>query len=169
MAQLSRAALISFFETGDKPEGFEFADLIDSIPNFVDDGIGVWEKFTFDYTAFQPNPGPSGFITIKNVPARSILSNAQIKHSIAWSGGPIIGASLSLYEITQDVQFTISANVFVPPANTGGASGRAASNAIFDFNNPYDISLAILVIGGVINDLTQGTVDVWIKVDQLPA
>ena len=40
MAQLSRAALKLYFETGDIPTDVQFADLIDSFQNFSDDGAG---------------------------------------------------------------------------------------------------------------------------------
>lgn len=40
MAQLGRAALEAFFETGDKPTQAQFADLIESCLNLVDDGPG---------------------------------------------------------------------------------------------------------------------------------
>ncbi len=36
-----RATLKDFFETGDFPTEVEFADFIDSVPNFDDDGIEV--------------------------------------------------------------------------------------------------------------------------------
>lgn len=45
MTQRSRSALKAFFETGDKPTEAQFADLIDSCPNFVDDGIPDFVKF----------------------------------------------------------------------------------------------------------------------------
>lgn len=45
MTALSRAALKAFFETGDKPTEAQFSDLIDSVPNLVDDGIPVVQLF----------------------------------------------------------------------------------------------------------------------------
>ncbi|MEE8209002.1 MAG: hypothetical protein V3T88_08655 [Nitrosomonadaceae bacterium] len=41
MAEISRASLKSFYETGDFPTEGQFSDLIDSSPNFVDDGASV--------------------------------------------------------------------------------------------------------------------------------
>jgi len=52
MAQLSRAALEAFFETGDKPSESNFVDLIDSCLNFVSDGAPIKvESVTISRTA----------------------------------------------------------------------------------------------------------------------
>ncbi len=168
MAILDRAALKLFFETGDKPTQAQFADFIDSVPNFDDDGIGVWTKFTFDFTDFQPNAGTAGLVTIISLPALSILDNVQIKHSTPWAGGPIINSVMVLADPGGLFQYSTILDVFSFPAPTFGVSGRTVVNAIFDASGAFNLSLGLTVFGGVIDDLSQGDVNVWLKIDQLP-
>lgn len=41
MSQVNRTALKGYFETGDVPTQAQFINLMDSVPNFVDDGVIV--------------------------------------------------------------------------------------------------------------------------------
>jgi len=53
MAQVNRATLKTYFETGDKPTQGQFENLIDSVPNLVDDGVPSTTRF-FEYANVQP-------------------------------------------------------------------------------------------------------------------
>lgn len=168
MALRTRAELDAFFETGDKPTEQQFADLIESSINIPDDGIRGWQKFTIDFTDFQPNATAFGNIQIIAPPALSILTSLQLKHSTAWTGGAITLSVLSVRDPSQLFQYSSVHTVFTAPTDTDGTSGRNELDVILDAANPGSINLILAVANGVIDDLTQGVVDVWLLIDQLP-
>jgi len=55
MAIVDRATLKTFFETGDHPSQSQFATLIDSCINIVDDGGALWILKKILYSDFQPS------------------------------------------------------------------------------------------------------------------
>lgn len=169
MATLGRTALEAFFETGDKPTQEQFTNLIESCVNIKDDGYGVWEKLTVSYTDFQPSGAAAGIIAIKAVPAKSYLVGVQIKNTSQWLGGAITSAIVAVSDATGAFQYSRTHDCFIAPTPIYGVSGRTFLNIILDSDDPDNIYLGLQVVGGVINDLTQGTLDVWLKVDQLPA
>jgi len=60
MAEKDRADLEAYFETGDTPTEAEFAELIESVPNFQDDAILF--DFEFDIIAYSGGGQANAFV-----------------------------------------------------------------------------------------------------------
>lgn len=94
MAQLDRAALKAFFETGDKPTESQFSDFIDSILNIIDDSPLIKTEITLIpadvLTIFSnpkiviPAPGPNKYIFVSEF--HIFLDFNSIPYSFSESG-----------------------------------------------------------------------------------
>lgn len=177
MAQLDRAALKAFFETGDKPTQTQFADLIDSLFNFIDDFSLPFIKVTKLFSDFQPNATNTGIIPFAVVPAGYQINRLFIKHSTLFSGGLINSAKIFVRDSSNQIDLMPSLyDVYQPPGDTIGIISAAmnttsATNRIMDFINPSNILLGLTVDDpprtAIIDDLTQGSLDIYYRLDKI--
>lgn len=115
MAELSRAALKLFFETGDLPTEAQFADLIDSSPNINDD--------------FGGDPADSLFIKVAVSSAQILTLNSVPVQIIA---APAAGLAIVPFKIIQRYIF-VTAAYTVNTATELFISGEP--NDIFELSN----------------------------------
>lgn len=105
MSQRDRNTLKSYFQKGDVPTEAQFADLIDSMPNFTDDGLereaGGW--------ALYPKPDSTLRITLHDAPASPAVWSLELtagkKLSIANGKGETV------MELAQDKTVTFYGTV----------------------------------------------------------
>lgn len=174
MAELGRAALKAFFEAGDTPTESQFSDLIDSLVNIVDDDFCEWNKVTINFDDFQPEVGKTKFIDAFNVPAGYQVHRLIIHPTIAFTGAPITNATVELYEETDTAAYhSTTVVVFTAPTDKSGKVSPGyitASNYLIDFTTGNNVRIKLVIIGALaeINDLTQGSLDIYYKLDKLP-
>ena len=173
MSQLGRAALKAFFEAGDTPTESQFVDLIDSLVNIIDDHFCEWNKVTINFDDFQPDATKIKFINAFSVPAGSQLHRLILHPTINFIGGPITAANIEIYEETDSFAYVnADANVF---AAITGKSGKVSpgyltnGNFLIDFAAGNNIRARLEVVGALaeINDLIQGSLDIYYKLDKL--
>jgi hypothetical protein len=168
MAQQDRTTLKTFFETGDFPTEAQFGALIDSEFNIEDDFQSGWFKASFNFAAFQPNATPVGELPFFTLNANSLPIMLKLKHTTAWTGGPITSTTGSLQNSGNLNVYLVQTGIHLAPANDIGSFGTGTSNTIPDQANPQIITIGISTLNGVIDDLTQGDIDCWILPMQLP-
>jgi len=173
MPQLNRLALKAFFEAGDTPTESQFVDLIDSLLNIIDDNHVPWQKTTINFDDFQPDAAKIKFITAFNVPAGEQVYRFIIHPTISFSGGPITDAHIVLYEETDNAPYeNTDINVFSVISNKSGrvSPGHIKSDDyLIDFQAGSDIHIRLEIVGidAEINDLTQGSFDIYYKSDKI--
>ena len=103
MAELNRADLKAFFETGDKPTEAQFADLIDSLFDFVDDvnKLIAFGRVTFASTTIPEiiNDSDSD-ITFTIIPATNNLHMANDGGAVSF-----LKSYINLHDTFSDIGF----------------------------------------------------------------
>lgn len=117
-----------------------------------------WVKYTATYANFQPNGGNSGILTVGQIPAGAVVMAMKMKHSISFSGGTIATAT-----VASTPYFPIGFNVFSAPGDTNGTLATGLSGSILNHSSTTPITLTLTVSGDVIDSLTTGSVDLWLK------
>jgi len=124
----------------------------------------VAAKFIVDYTQFQPNGGVSGQVSLFKLPAAGIMTMIKIKHSVPFTGGAVSSAGLLVKDTTIGTGYYSIFDVFQPVApNTGYQATGMELQTIPDQFTASNIVIELSVGGGVINDLTNGQAEIWIK------
>lgn len=174
MAIVDRATLKSYFETGDIPTQSQFVNLIDSLLSFLDDKIFGWQKVTINYDDFQPESNPELFIDCFSVPAGFQVGRIILILTTSFSGGTITDAFTDLYDPTDSSKYRSAfLNVFNAVTDV---YGRVSPGYIDGFPFLIDISTGSVVRISIevadatdgLNDLTQGALDVFFRLDKIP-
>lgn len=125
-------------------------------------------KFTVLFSDFQPDATKTKDLVIGQLPAATIMELDKIKHSISFSGGALNQAFISIKYDTPTLISGSSLDVFQAP---GDNEGSFFQNQTGNSNMPgqtvaTDIIARIFVdnagLTGKIDDLTQGSADIWI-------
>lgn len=173
MSQLGRSALKAFFEAGDTPTESQFVDLIDSLVSIIDDNFCHWNKVTINFDDFQPDATKVKFIDAFNIPAGSQLHRVIIHPTIAFIGAPITDSFIELYEETDNNTYeNTDVNVFNAITDKSGKVSpgyTATDHFLINFTAGNKIRIRLEVVGALaeINDLTQGTIDIYYKLDKI--
>jgi len=149
-----RATLKAFFETGDFPTESQFADWLDSIP--------VWRKVTLGFAAFQPSAADNNTITVFAGDAGTTPQAVKLKHTIPFTGGTINASDIKVQD-GNGTQLLGFFDVFqAAGATVGSINNTIAITTIPSQAAPSNYEAQLFVGNGVINDLTAGSVDIWI-------
>jgi len=149
-----RATLKGFFETGDFPTEGEFDQWLDSIP--------IWQKTTLLFSDFQPGAADNNTITIFSGVAGTTPQAVKLKHNIPFTGGAINASDIKVQD-GNGTQLLGFFNVFQAAGATVGTINNTLNlAAIPDQASPSNYEAQLFVGNGVINDLTAGSVDIWI-------
>jgi len=136
-----------------------------------------WIKYSFTFASFQPAAGISSQIEVgaNIIPQGGLITGVKIKHSIAFGGGGITSADVEVYsdDTGPGSFYTGPLSVFgAPAADFGKQFTGYATPSFSDIPSQAAASkfyLRLTVDGAhVINDLTAGALDVWVKTDTLP-
>ncbi len=126
----------------------------------------VWTKYTKTFTDFSI-AGTSNSITLVTLPARSFIDAFVMKHSVSFLGGAIGAYSMDLGVTGNTTLWHTAFNVFQAPGDTVLVvpSGFLA--------DPYrHVAINVLATaqsgGANLNAATQGSIDIWLRVSQLP-
>lgn len=150
----SRDTLKGFFETGDFPTETEFADWLDSVP--------LWQKTTLGFAAFQPEGTDNKTITIFSGAAGTTPQAVKLKHTTSFTGGALNAADMRILDGNGN-QILSFFNVFQAPGATVGTINNTINLAAIPSQAaPSNYEVEFFVGNGVIDDLTAGSVDIWI-------
>jgi len=173
MSQKNRTELKAYFEVGDTPTESQFIDLIDSMVNALEESYLFWYKSTIEYTDFQPESGDFKFILAFPIPAGYQLSRVIIHPTEEFIGGPIASAIVALYDETNSTSYVnTDTDVFSAPTDKSGKVSpgyTTTSNFLIDLVAGGDIHIKLGVTGTLaeIDDLTQGALDIYYKLDKI--
>jgi hypothetical protein len=138
--------------------------------------INGWTKYTFDYSDFQPSAVPSSQLEVGSdiIPAGGLVTGVKVKHNTAFSGGAV-----SVAEVTCQADYTGSGTFFIGPLDVFTAPTATHGQQFTGINTPTPDTIpnqgaaskfyVTLTVDTIIDDLTQGEFDLWIKVEELPA
>lgn len=132
--------------------------------NTVEFGVSGLEifKFTKTFADFKPNATTTGSVILFEVPAGAVPVTLKTKHSVKFLGGAINSARIRLKSATGNISSQIDVFTDVPGNSVGAFGGLSAGDVIPDQTVPSNLLLELVVGSGVINDLTQGSVDGWV-------
>jgi len=126
---------------------------------------GQWIKYTFAYTDFSIGSLSLG-LAVVNLAAGQTVEGVIVKHSVAFSGG-FITAIVADIGITGDLERYVSDfDVFQAVSNT--ARDITQTMDVPDFSGTEDVIITLTSVGGNLNTLAAGSVDVWLKIATLP-
>lgn len=167
MALKSKAELKAYFETGDFPTQSQFSDFIDSILNLIDNKSYGWEKFSIDYTAFQPNTTNMLFVDAMTLPAGFQPTRFIFRPKQSWTGGTISQAIFQLFHPGDSLLLSFGLNHAENPiTNIIGTNTDIINNYDKDLINVVSgasIRLKLYLNGATsgMNDLTSGELDIY--------
>ncbi len=129
-------------------------------------GTAVWQKFTKTFADFS-TAGTSNSLTLITLDAKSYVENYLIKHSTAFAGGALIGYSVDLGITGNTTLWHSTFNVFQATGNLVYVTQAAV------LADPYrHVAVNVLLTancgGANLDQATQGSVDVWLKIAVLP-
>lgn len=162
----TRSTLKAYFNTGDKPTEAQFSDLIDSIPNILDDGPLAFTKLTFDYTDFQPGVNFDSYIDAFDVPQGYQLDKVVIVSKTQFNGAGISAANLRGYDSSDTYLLTNwLINLYTAPSNTFGciSPGYSGSNVISSIAASSKIRMRLTSAGAFISALAGGEFDLYYR------
>ncbi len=121
-----------------------------------------WTKYTIPYANFQGGGGggDTNERLFATLPAGAVVHAAKIKQSAAFAGGTISAAAVSVGATNPYDDILPFFDVFTAPGGTNFALSGLVNS--WDNGATQDINARITVVGGVVNDLTAGSVDIWL-------
>jgi hypothetical protein len=139
--------------------------------SLTNDGAGnlYWgngyTKYTRSYTDFS-DPSSSKEITLVNIPAGVVFEAEIIHHTASFAGGTTVSASMD-FNINGSTVTTVDVNA----APVNGADSWATFGVFpiaVDFVTPITVSLNLTIVGDTLDNLTSGSIDIYIKTIKLP-
>ncbi|GAG04314.1 unnamed protein product, partial [marine sediment metagenome] len=138
----------------------------------IDDSVCHWDKITINFDDFQPDATKIKFIDAFNIPAGSQLHRIIIHPTTAFNGAPITDAFVEIYEETDSHTYVnTNVNVFSAATDKSGKESpgyTATDHFLIDFATGNNIRMRLEVVGpgAAIDSLTQGSIDIYYKLDK---
>jgi hypothetical protein len=135
-----------------------------SIPSI---GITQWTKYTIPYTAIQTNALINNYALV-TLPAKTLFSSSILKHSQAFTGGSIASCvALVISYGGQDLNGSF--NIFQAPSGNlyqlQDQRGNGGYTVGSDITTTQPVIVRFTATGGgqTLNNLTQGSLDLWFE------
>lgn len=130
---------------------------------------------TFQFTDWQPNAGVSGTIIIATIPSGYIVRAVSIKINTTFSDG-----NNSVISFRASVDALLSTGIFSELANNGDnnidgqtwwgiGSGGVDGYFLMNISGAYPLYMNLEINLFTINDLSEGEIEVFYKIEKLPA
>lgn len=124
-----------------------------------------WTKYTVSYTAFTMATS-TGDVQLATLPARQVVQSVVIKHSTAFSGGGSTAYTVSVGISGAVNKYASAFDIFQAVAtNTAQISH---DSFVEDFTSATSIRVAASVTGTTLNNVSAGSVDIWVMTTTLP-
>lgn len=118
------------------------------------------DKYTVDYTDIQ-TAATTNTATLLSLPAKTLIEFVIIKHSTAFAGGSISALTVDVGDATDADELIAAFDVVQAVAE--GASQITSAPYIGAFASATNIVATFTATGDNLDQLTQGSVDIWIK------
>lgn len=122
-----------------------------------------WRKFTLTYLDLSSPSSTVVYGLISALPAKSVIHNAVFKVNTSFTGGAVVTAVMALESITT-ADIIPSTSVITVPASLPVSPALLYLN----FGSTSDVNLTLTTTGGNTQDLTAGSVDIYILISKLP-
>lgn len=132
---------------------------------WVHDHTTYWEKVTLSYTAFSAAATSKGLggIGFNSGGIGRVIMGVIIKQSTAFTGTGITGCTISL-----SGQSWSSTSHDIHAAVSNSSITNTAFFAMDGYSNVYTITASVASTGANLDQLTQGSVDIWILSSKAP-
>jgi len=167
MTTKTRSALKAFFLTGLKPSASNFADFIDSDPNFGDVDPGIWTKFTIKYTDILYAGTSYQLPWLSSVPAKTIIDKCFIVIKTYFTGGTISNVQMAPY--TDGTTYSGFLTIFSVSLLNSAIPFYSFSNTYKNgrFDTTCNFIFQFISSSANLNALTAGELDFYYKLQQL--
>jgi hypothetical protein len=168
MTQLSRTALKAFFQTGLKPTQSNFADLIDSVPNFVNLDPGTWLSKHILYSDIS-YAGTSYNLAFLSHAAKQFIDYWIVYSVTAFRGGTISACTMQPFSSVGGYPLAGVRDLYVAGGNFVSLRLGQFPYYACDMVNPWNSILTFTATGGNLNTLSQGEAYIYYKLTALTA
>jgi len=125
----------------------------------------LWQKYTIPYTSFSGLGATiSSNVLICSIGAAEIIDAFVLKTSTLFTGTSITAAVMRIGKTGADAQYTDDFDV----KQATGSSVKQITNAIACEQSSTSLILTLSLTGGLLSQLSQGSVDVWIRRAEIP-
>ncbi len=129
--------------------------------------VAQWTKITKTFADFAA-ASLTNDISIFSLPAKGYIHDVKIVPTTEFLGGVISAATISVGIVSNLVKYAVAANVFTGNTTLGLVHTPIAG--VENTGGVTDIRAAIVAVGVLqtLNDLTQGSVDIYLLTSILP-
>ena len=125
-----------------------------------------WSKYTVTYSQLAA-AATSNDIELLQLPAKTMLTGAVIKHSTAFSGGILTNYTVSVGISGTLAKYASAFNVFQAVSDTTKQVQFELAQDIESFANSTSIRVAAVSTGTTLDQATAGSVDIWVRTEKL--
>ena len=124
-----------------------------------------WQKFTKTY-ADLASAALTNDIELFQLPSATCIHSVVIRQSVSFSGGLIVGYTLSVGITGNLTKYAAAFNVLQTPGDQ--VFQLSSIVGLENFGAATSIRLAAVSVGAFLNAATQGSVDIWVLTSSLP-
>ena len=128
-------------------------------------GTPSWTKYTVAHTALQ-TAAASNDIQLFSLPAKGVIHEVVIKHSVAFAGSGISAYVVSVGLTTNYSKYTAGFNVLQAVGNQ--VAQRSMGGGLEDMGSATSVRACAVSTGGNLSASTAGSVDIWVLTSTLP-
>lgn len=129
------------------------------------DAPPLWIKYTATFTDLSA-AATTNSIVLFSLPAKTMIHQVIIKHSVAFSGGAITAYTVAVGDAGNLNRYTVPFDVFQAVGDTTRSITQV--NDLESFTNATNILLTAASIGANLDAATAGSVDIWVMATLLP-
>jgi hypothetical protein len=140
-------------------------------PKFINNNIARWEKFSFSYTDFSAASTTNDLLVV-TVPIEGIVSEAVIKSTLQFAGTGITTVTASLGSTTQGTACLGTLELASNPVSGTNYVFTNFTPTTGLWSGDFTTSDGVRIYAtadGLLNLLTFGEVEVWLKTEVIPA
>jgi hypothetical protein len=126
-----------------------------------------WAKVTIGYAALAAAALTNDVLLGISIPTRGVLEGLVIKHTTAFAGGAVSAVKIDIGVAGELDRFLSDFDVF--QAVNDAASEFVGQASLGSFSAPLALRIRATAVGANLDQISQGSIDVWYKFATLPA
>jgi len=152
--------------TGDDPYKSDYDNSLREAGVALEGASASWLRFSFPHTDFTGFAALTGDIEIASLVAKGLIEQIVVKHTTLFVGSGITSLKADV-GITGDLtRYLALFDLLAAVADT--TFNQSISNELHDFGAVTSLRLQLTAVGANLDQLTDGDVDVYIKISTLP-